>query len=99
MSNGVRKEYIKSMLGFTKKRFFITLGLAVGIWVISGIIQGNYTALRSVGTFSTGCQLTGYPIDVCWFKKYTLSPLTAILFNIVFWFFLISLVWKIFKRR
>mgnify|MGYP001599512942 FL=1 len=54
------------MLGFSWKRFFITLGLSVVVWLVGGLIQ----ALTNKGefgsyVFGTGCELTGYPIALC----------------------------------
>lgn len=74
---------------FSLKRFFINLGLAVGVWLVSAIYQGVSTFGKYIGTFSSGCQITGYPIDICYQPFYKIQPLFAILLNIFFWYWII----------
>lgn len=80
------------------KRFFVTLGLSVVVWVLSLVIQGYLTFARYIGTFSTGCQATGYPIDSCMIAGPYIPPIVAMLINIFFWFWVIHLFWKWFKK-
>ena len=75
------------------KRFLVTLGLSVGIWVVSVIIQGYLTFAKYIGTFSTGCPATGYQIDSCTIPGPYTPPVVAILINIVFWFWIVRLFW------
>lgn len=81
------------MFGFSKKRFFITLGLSVLVWVISAIIQAYVTFGKYIGTFTTGCQVSGYPIDVCSLQGPNVSSKFVIILNILFWFWVIHLFW------
>lgn len=93
------KGYAKDMLGFSKKRFFITLGGSVVVWGFTAIIQAYITFAQYLGTFSSGCQVTGYPIDVCALRGPNVPSFLVILFNITIWFFVIHLFWKWFDRR
>lgn len=86
------------MFGFSKKRFFITLGLSVLVWLISAVIQAYITFADYLGTFSTGCQVTGYPIDVCTLIGPNIPALPIILINIFFWFWVIHLFWGWFQK-
>lgn len=87
------------MLGFSRKRFFITLGLSVGMWVITALIQAYVTFSKYLGTFSSGCQVTGYPIDVCVLMGPDVPAILIILINIFFWFWIIHLFWNFFQER
>lgn len=79
------------MWGFSKKRFFVTLVLSMVVWLVSVVIQGYLTFARYIGTFSTGCHATGYPIDVCIIQgPYIPAPL-VIFVNILFWFWIVHL--------
>lgn len=80
------------MWGFSRKKFFITLGLSVVVWLVSAVIQAIVTFGKYIGTFSKGCQVTGYPIDICNFPFLKISALIIILFNILFWFWVIHLL-------
>lgn len=88
------------MLGFSKKRFFITLGLSVVVWLVSGLIQ----ALTNKGefgsyVFGTGCELTGYPIALCISSNDKVKFFLVIIANIVLWFWVIHLFWHWFEKR
>lgn len=87
------------MLGFSKKRFFITLGLSILIWIISALTQAFLTAGKYIATFTQGCQATGYPIDICNFPRAKLTPLFVDLINLLFWFWVIHFGWKWFAKR
>ena len=99
MEKGLRKRYAGSMLGFSKKRFLITLGLSVVVWVISAVIQAYATFTKYMGTFSTGCQVTGYPIDVCSLRGPNISAVLIIAINIFFWFWVLHFAWSWFEKR
>lgn len=80
------------MFGFSKKRFLVTLGLSVASWILTMIVQAVTTFQKYIGTFSTGCQVTGYPIDVCDLSRgFVVSPLLIIIINILFWFLVVHL--------
>lgn len=85
------------MLGFTKKRFFITLGLSVGIWYFSVLIQGFVGINAPLSGFFSGsmCKLTGFPLAQCVYK----NAETYITLNIISWFLIISLLTTFLKRR
>lgn len=87
------------MLGFSWKRFFITLGVSVAVWVITALIQVYVTFSQYLGTFSSGCQVTGYPIDVCALRGPDVPAILIILINIFFWFWVLHLVWNFFQKR
>ncbi len=90
------------MWGFSKKRFFITLGLSVLIWGLSTTAQlfnpANKTSLGGFGLGSS-CRLTGYPIAQCInidnFSQFGILTLI----NILFLFWVLSLFWKLFGKR
>lgn len=87
------------MLGFTKKRFFVTLGLSVAVWLITAIFQAFGTFGKYVSMFSSGCQVTGYPVDVCMIEGPNIPPIVVIIVNILFWFWGIHFFWSFFKGR
>lgn len=87
------------MFGFSKKRFFITLGLSILIWGLSAVIQAYITFAKYLGTFSSGCQVTGYPIDVCTLRGPNVPAFWIILLNIAIWFWVIHLFWGWFDKR
>lgn len=88
------------MLGFSKKRFFITLGLSILIWLISGFVQvflnkgefGSYV-------FGTGCELTGYPVALCVSENDKFKFFLVLLLNIILWFWVLHFGWKWFEKR
>lgn len=86
------------MWGFSKKRLLITLGLSMVVWLVTAVIQGYSTFSKYIGTFSTGCQVTGYPIDVCTIQSSYIPPLLVIFINILLWFWVIHLFWNWFDK-
>jgi hypothetical protein len=85
------------MWGFTKKRFFVTLGLSLVVWLGSFLIQAVVTYKNYIGTFSSGCQVTGYPIDICSFSSPSRYPaILIIIINLFFWYWIIHLLWSFF---
>ena len=93
MENYLLKEYAKSMLGFSKKRFFLTLGLSVLVWVISALAQflTMYNVRFSLFS-SSSCQITGFPIAKCIYQSSDQLPFWIIdLANIFFWFWVIHI--------
>lgn len=86
------------MLGFSWKRFFVTLGLSVGVWLITVLIQAYVTFSKYLGTFSSGCQVTGYPIDVCALRGPDVPAILVIFINIFIWFWVIHLFMRFLRR-
>lgn len=81
------------------KRFLVTLGVSVGVWVVTVLIQAYVTFSKYLGTFSSGCQVTGYPIDVCTLRGPDVPAILVILFNIFFWFWVLHFAWNLFQKR
>ena len=88
-------------MGFSKKRFFVTLGLSILIWLISGIVQLVVQPDRTSGFFSFGgsCEITGYPIALCISSNDNMKFLFISLVNILLWFWLLHFGWKWFEKR
>lgn len=88
-----------TMWNFSKKRFFITLGLSILVWLISGLVQmllnkgefGSYV-------FGTSCEITGYPIARCVSSYLKLEIILNYLINVIFWFWVIHLFWGWFQK-
>lgn len=88
------------MWGFSKKRFFITLGLSVGVWVISIVVQAATLYKVTFSLLGSSCQLTGFPIAECLRGEPGQLPFWVIhLLNITFWFWVIHLLWSWFEKR
>lgn len=86
------------MVNFSKKRFLITLGLSVGVWVITNFIQlfnFGYWPL-SFSLLGESCTVTGYPFAACLPDHQKFQILTLYLVNIFFWFWVVHLVWGFF---
>lgn len=91
----------KIMLGFSIKRFFITLGLSIGVWVISNLIQ-LFNTNNWPGGFlltSDACTVTGYPIAMCLSEAQRPLILIVYLINIAFWFWVIHFFLNFFFRK
>lgn len=88
------------MLGFSKKRFLITLGLSVVVWLVSYITQG-VTNKGEFGAyiFGASCELTGYPIALCIPSFQKAKLVGTYLVNILIWFWVIHLFWSWFEKR
>ncbi len=86
------------MFSFSIKRFFITLGLSVAVWVISLFIQGITLYKVDFNLFSgSTCEITGFPVVVC---IYSGTEATIIqLVNIIIWFWVLHFTWKWFDKR
>lgn len=86
-------------MGFSKKRFFVTLGLSVGVWVASMVVQGAFFYKIKFSLFSgSSCEITGFPIANCIYDGK--QALLIQLVNVLFWFFFIHLFWGwVDKRR
>ena len=88
------------MPGFSKKRFFLTLGLSILVWLVSGFIQvltnkgefGSYV-------FGTGCELTGYPIALCISSNDRTKFLLVVIANVMLWFWVLHFAWNWFEKR
>jgi len=90
VENYLLKEYAKSMLGFSKKRFFLTLGLSILVWVISGVIQA-VIGFSDYFTIFHKCSLTGYPIALCISSNNQVKVVLVSVVNVVFWFWVIHI--------
>lgn len=88
------------MLGFSKKRFLVTLGLSVLVWLLSGVIQLLVQQDTTFAFFSFGgsCEITGYPIALCISSNDNTKFLFISLVNIVFWFWVLHFGWKWFGK-
>lgn len=85
------------MWGFSKKKFFITLGLSTLIWIISAIIQAFIEAPKYIAFFTQSkCSATGYPITEC---VQNIPEIFIYLINITFWFWAIHLFWGFFNKK
>ena len=82
-----------------KKRFFVTLGMSIFIWLVTCVLEVYGSFARNVATFTTGCQTTGYPINLCHFEMFRPVPIVLIVFNIIFWFFMVELLRKLIEKR
>ncbi len=84
------------MWGFTVKRFLITLGLSVGIWIVTVIIQAFIEAPKYIAFFTQSkCSATGYPLVNC---LGGIPEIIIYLVNILFWFWAIHLFWGWFEK-
>ena len=85
------------MWGFSKKRFFITLGISVGIWFTTLIVQAFTEAPKYIAFFTQSkCSATGYPVTQC---IGGIPEILIYLINIMFWFWIIHLFWNWFQKR
>jgi hypothetical protein len=87
-------------MGINKKRFFITLGLSILIWIISFFIQALNPTYWSGGFMDAGggCSATGYPLDTCRMPG-NIPSVLAVLVNIVFWYWLVHLISGVFFKK
>ncbi len=98
MEKVLRKGYAKNMLGFSKKRFFITLSLSILIWLVSVFLQGIMFYKVRLNLFSaSSCEITGFPIADCVYDN-TKAGLIQLV-NIFFWFWGVHLFWGWFDKR
>ncbi len=82
------------MWGFSIKRFLITLGLSVGVWLLTVVIQGITLYKVTFSLLGSSCQLTGFPIAKCVSGSSGEVPFWVIhIINILFWFWVIHLLW------
>lgn len=90
------------MFEFSKKRFFITLGLSIVIWYITVIIQGivGFNAPFNLLASGSNCQLTGFPIAQCIYSSSNrISVWLVNLINIMVWFWVIHFLWGLFSKK
>lgn len=86
------------MFGFSKKRFFVTLGLSILIWIGTAFIQvfdteeWNFLLLGG-----TSCSATGFPIRECISSGNNGLLISIGLVNLTFWFLIINLLF-LFKK-
>lgn len=101
VEKGLEKVYGKGMFGFSRKRFLITLGASVVVWLVSGIIQLVTQPDKISGFFSFGgsCEITGYPIALCVSSNDNVKFILIALVNIILWFWILHFLWKWFENR
>ncbi len=89
------------MWGFSKKRFFVTLGISILVWVVSNFIQLFNSSYWPQGfsLLGSSCTVTGYPVALCLQHYEKIKILLVYLINITFWFWIIHLFWGWFKKR
>ncbi len=89
------------MFGFSKKRFLVTLGLSIIVWVITNFMQlfnSNFWPV-SFSLLGGSCTVTGYPIALC-LASYEKTKILLIYFlNITFWFWVLHFSWNWFDKR
>ena len=89
------------MPGFSKKRFFLTLGLSILVWVVSNFIQlfnPNYWP-AGFSLLGGSCTVTGYPVALCLPGYEKAKILLVYLINIIFWFWVLHFAWNWFEKR
>lgn len=83
-------------MGFSKKRFLVTLGLSVVIVIFTSFLtqlydhedwELNWLSLSS-------CAITGYPIKACLYSPRQGLLISIFLVNIAFWFLVINLLYS-----
>ncbi|EKD85151.1 MAG: hypothetical protein ACD_38C00075G0003 [uncultured bacterium] len=88
------------MFGFSRKRFLVTLGLSVLIWIVSNFIQLLNSNHWPAGFSLLGgsCTVTGYPFAFCLAGYEKVKILLIYLVNIAFWFWVLHFLWKWFNK-
>lgn len=86
------------MFGFSWKRFFVTLGLSVVVWLGSGLVQA-LTGFSNYFTVFHRCSLTGYPIALCISSNDQTKITLVSIINIVIWFWVLHFAWNWFEKR
>ncbi len=94
----IYKEVGIPMGRFAKKRFFITLGISIVIWLLSGLVQA-IVGFSNYFTVFHQCSLTGYPIAVCLSSNNQIKVITISFVNIALWFCMIHFVGNLVKKR
>lgn len=87
------------MLGFSKKRFFVTLGISVLVWLVSVVVQGLTLFKVTFSILGSNCQLTGYPIAYCVQNDSVIPFWIVHVINVFIWFWLIHLFWGWFEKN
>lgn len=87
------------MLGFSKKRFLITLTLSVVVWVGGVFLQAIWSFKATFSLLGPSCSLTGFPIAACLYDRPGQVPAWGIaLTNLLVWFWVIHLLWNGFSK-
>lgn len=90
------------MWGFSIKRFFVTLGLSILVWIISMVVQQFFKSDNvnyGLFSFAKSCDVTGYPLAQC-ISEYDKGRLYFFyLINLSFWFWVIHFFWNIFSKK
>ncbi len=89
------------MMGFSKKRFLVTLGLSILLWVISMVAQSLFKGNNvnyGFFIFAKSCEVTGYPLARC-VPDYDKGQIYfTYLINLVFWCWVLHFAWKWFEK-
>lgn len=88
------------MFKMGRKRFLITLGVSAGVWFLTTLGQLFSTSYWPNGFSPLGsnCTLTGYPLAFCLPSYKSFTIVVIYLINVIFWFVVINLLMKLFKR-
>jgi len=87
-------------MSFSRKRFFITLGLSVVVWLISAFIQlTSSDGWPGFNLLGSSCGVTGYPFAFCLSEAQTLQLFLVYLLNIIFWFWIIHFFTGLLNRQ
>lgn len=86
------------MFGFSWKRFLITLGVSVVVWLVSGMTQALIGFSDYFSIFHS-CSLTGYPIALCVSSNDQTKVVLISVVNIIIWFWVLHFAWNFFDKR
>ncbi len=86
------------MLGFSWKRFLVTLGVSVVVWVVSGVVQA-FVGFSNYFSIFHSCSLTGYPIALCISNNDPTKVVFVSFANIIIWFWVLHFAWNFFDKR
>lgn len=79
-----------------KKELLIIFLVSVVFWFASGIVQ-FFVSYNPTGLAS--CNLTGYPLAFCFNEFDSLNYAAVIVLNILIWFSVTSVFWKLLKPK
>lgn len=84
------------MWGFSKKRFFVTLGLSILIVLLTSFLTQLYDRedWKLNWLSLSSCAITGYPIKACLYNPGQGLLISIGLINIAFWFLIINLLYS-----
>lgn len=88
------------MFGFSWKRFLVTLGVSVGVWVVTNFVQ-LFSSSWPAGFSLLGgaCTVTGYPLAFCFSAQEKAKIIPIYFINILIWFWVLHFAWNFFDKR